>query len=266
MKEFLRIITETIKDGTCIALVTVVEVQGSAPQRIGAKMLVSREGKRRWGTIGGGIIEELARNQAKIQIQQGKPLLKEYELIEEGKNATGMVCGGNMTLFFDLLGTSSYVYIFGAGHVSQQIVPLLIKLGFSCRIIDDRQDYLRESFPNAEPSQLITGELPQIIDTMDFIPRSYVIIMTYSHELDEKILRHLLINKIEEVKNLAYIGMIGSKRKVKEIFDRLISDGIDSDILDTIHAPIGIQIGSQTPEEISVSIAAELIKIRNEME
>lgn len=266
MIEFSRIINETIKNGTCIVLVTVVGVQGSAPQKIGAKMLVSSDGKILWGTVGGGTIEELAKNQAKIQIQQRKPLLKEYELTEEGVNATGMICGGNMTLFFDLLGTSTNVYIFGAGHISQQIVPLLTKLGFSCRVIDDRYDYLRESFPNAESSQLITGKLPQIIDTIEFIPRSYVIIMTYSHELDEKILKHLLTNKIEEAKELAYMGMIGSKRKVKEIFDRLISDGIDSDILDTIHAPIGIQIGSQTPEEISISIAAELIKIRNEME
>lgn len=266
MKDFINIIDDHIGRGIPLALVTVVEVRGSAPQRTGAKMLVSNEGRILWGTTGGGSIEELAKKQAMIQLNLGQPLLKEYELIKEGVNATGMICGGHMTLFFDILGASAKVYIFGAGHIAQQLYPLLNKLGFSTVIIDDRGEYLKESFPDVIPSNLITGALPDIIEDIHFPPHSYIIIMTYTHKLDEKIIKHLLLNKIQEIDEINYLGMIGSKRKIKEIFSRLTAAGIKPDVLNRVHAPIGIKIGSQTPEEIAISIAAEIIKVRSEME
>jgi xanthine dehydrogenase accessory factor len=229
-------------------------------------MLISNEGRRLWGTTGGGKIEELAKKQAMIQLNLGQPLLKEYELVEEGTNATGMICGGKMTLFFDIFGAGAKVYIFGAGHIAQQLYPLLNKLGFSTVIIDNRAEYMKESFPDVIDSNLISGTLPDIVEDMYFSPHSYIIIMTYTHELDEKIIKHLLLNKIQEIDKINYLGMIGSRRKVEEIFSRLTAAGIKPDILNRVHAPIGIQIGSQTPEEIAISIAAEIIKVRSEME
>ncbi|MFX0181770.1 MAG: XdhC family protein [Candidatus Hodarchaeota archaeon] len=263
MKDLIKILKEQSDKGHPSVLVTVIEVKGSAPQKVGAKMLVSKEGIRLWGTIGGGTIENLALQQAKIQIKEQKHMLKQYELTEEGKDSTGMLCGGNMYLFYDILGTTTKVYILGAGHISQKLAPMMTMLGFWTVIIDDRKEYLHESFENTEGVELLSGSLPQYLDTIEFEPGSYVVIVSYSHELDEKILKYLLTEKSQNVAQLKYLGMIGSKRKVKEIFSRLKAQGVNSFQLDKVHAPIGIPIGSQTPEEIAVSIAAEIIKIRN---
>ncbi|MFX0209656.1 MAG: XdhC family protein, partial [Candidatus Hodarchaeota archaeon] len=109
----------------------------------------------------------------------------------------------------------------------------------------------------------ISGTLPQIIDSIEFEKDSYIVIITYSHELDEQILKYLLSKHQKEFYTWKYLGMIGSKRKVKEIFSRLESQGIDPRLLERVHAPIGVPIRSQTPEEIAISIAAEIIDVQN---
>lgn len=263
MKEFINTLKKQVDIGNPSVLVTVVNVTGSAPQTLGAKMLVSKSGERLWGTIGGGTIENLALEQAKVQIKEQRPFLKQYELRETGDDSTGMLCGGSMMLFFDLLGATTKVYILGAGHISQKLAPLLTALGFWTVIIDDREEFLRESFTDIDVAELISGPLPQYLDTIEFEPESYVVIVTYSHELDERILKYLLTKKSHLVTQLKYLGMIGSKRKVKEIFSRLESQGVSKSQLTRIHAPIGLPIGSQTPEEIAISIAAEIVKVRN---
>ena len=229
-------------------------------------MLVSSSGELLWGTIGGGTVESLAIKQAKVQIEVKTPILKSFELVESGKDATGMLCGGEMQLFFDVFGTSTRVLIFGAGHITQQILPLLMKLGFAPVVIDDREDYLRENIITRFDVATHTGKFTEIIDSLAIEEDSYIIIMTYSHDMDEKILYHLLSHKLQDLSTVKYLGMIGSKRKVKEIFSRMESKGITRDILNFIHSPIGVPIKSQTPEEIAISIAAELISIRNKEE
>jgi len=261
--EFVESIDNQIQKGGAFALVTVVEVSGSVPQRIGAKMLVDSSGNRLWGTIGGGTIENLALKEAQMLIQKRTPQLKEYELMEEGEKATGMLCGGKMKVFIDILGVGSKSYIFGAGHISQRLVPLLVSLGFWTVVIDDRKEYLDESFKDSQASETISGTFPQIIDSIEFEKDSYIVIITYSHELDEKILKYLLSTRQQELYTWKYLGMIGSKRKVKEIFSRLESQGIDPSLLKRVHAPIGVPIRSQTPEEIAISIAAEIIDVQN---
>ncbi|MFX1508056.1 MAG: XdhC family protein [Promethearchaeota archaeon] len=262
-REFAKNIDCQIQKGGTFALVTVVEVSGSAPQRIGAKMLVDSSGKRLWGTIGGGTIENLTLKDAQILIQKQTPQLKEYELREEGEKATGMLCGGKMKVFIDILGTGSKSYIFGAGHISQRLVPLLASLGYWTVVIDDRKEYLNDSFKDSQVSETISGILPQIIDSIEFEKDSYIVIITYSHELDEQILKYLLSTRQQELQTWKYLGMIGSKRKVKEIFSRLESEGVDPSLLERVHAPIGVPIRSQTPEEIAISIAAEIIDVQN---
>lgn len=265
-KDFIEIMADQVQRGETFALITVVAVSGSVPQRVGAKMLVSSTGKRLWGTIGGGSIENIALKEAYTQIKSKTPLMKEYELLEEGEDATGMLCGGKMSLFYDILGVSAKVYIFGAGHICQQLSPLLTSLGFWPIVIDDRIEYLNESFKHPQVVEILTGDIPEIIDTINFGKGCYIIILTYSHDLDEKILKYLLTTRKHEMTSWKYLGMIGSKRKVEEIFTRLESQGISSDLLKIVHSPIGIPIGSQTPTEIAISIAAEIIKVRNKKE
>ncbi len=265
-EHFVEIMANQMQKGGVFALVTVVDVSGSTPQQIGAKMLVSSSGERIWGTVGGGTIEKLALEEAQVQIMSRAPLLKEYELMEEGEGAIGMICGGKMSLFYDILGIGTKAYIFGAGHISQRLVPLLDSLGFWTVVIDDRREYVKQNFKQSKTAEILTGELPKIIETIEFEDDSYIVILTYSHVLDEKILKHLLTKRDQEFETWKYLGMIGSKRKVKEIFTRLESQGIDKNLLDKVRAPIGIPIGSQTPDEIAVSIAAEIIEVRNKKE
>jgi xanthine dehydrogenase accessory factor len=262
-----EIIQEETQSGRPLSLVTVVDVSGSAPQRIGAKMLVSSSGELIWGTIGGGAVESLAIKQAIIQISDKTPLLKKYDLSESGdEDSTGMLCGGTMQVYFDIFGTTNKVFIFGAGHITQQLLPLLFNLGFTSTVIDDRQEYLEDKIKEKLPVETLSGELPGMIENIHFTLGSYVIILTYSHSLDEKILHFLFTKKLSEVKELKYLGMIGSKRKVKEIFSRLEKKGIDKTKLDIVHAPIGVPIDSQTPEEIAISIAAQIIAVKNKKE
>lgn len=263
MNDCIQIIKNSLELGKSIGLVTVVDVKGSAPQKVGAKMIVSSEGRVLWGTIGGGIIELLALEQAKKQIIEKKPLLKTFELVEAGEEATGMLCGGEMQLFFEVLGVATNIYIFGAGHITQHLIPILNNLGFSVIIIDDRENYITENIVGKYSVQTLSGTIPEVIDTLTFDEGCYIIVLTYSHDLDEKILEYLLTKKKDEVNKAKYIGMIGSKRKVKEIFSRLEVKGVEKQKLIEVHAPIGLSIGSQTPEEIAISIAAELIFIRN---
>lgn len=263
MKDFAQIINENIKQGRPISLVTVVDVKGSAPQRLGAKMLVSKQGKLLWGTIGGGRIEELALKQSRIQIEKQESSLKEYLLTENGEKATGMLCGGRMSLFFDVIGLSHKIFIFGAGHISQALVPLLQTLDFEVNVIDDREQYLVENFSQYKPVELISGKLPLIIDSIELEEGAFVVIVSYSHKIDEEILKYLLTKRKEESTKLKYLGMIGSNRKVKEIFKRLLSEGVDETLLNRVYAPIGLPIKSHSPQEIAISIAAQIIEVKN---
>ncbi|MHA2225386.1 MAG: XdhC family protein [Candidatus Hodarchaeales archaeon] len=265
-KDFFEIIREQYQKGGTFSLVTVVDISGSAPQRVGAKMLVSPTGELLCGTIGGGSIENLALKDALKQINTKTPILKEYKLLEEGEKAIGSLCGGTMTLFYDILGSGAKIYIFGAGHISQQLTPLLASLGFWIVVIDDRKDYLNEKFKHSKVVETLSGNFIETIDSIEFDAESYIVILTYSHNQDEKILKHLLTKRQEELGTWKYLGMIGSKRKVKEVFNRLISQGIDPSLLEKVRSPIGLAIGSQTPEEVAISIAAEIIRVRNTKE
>ena len=199
MKNFFELIHQEVSAGNPVSLVSVVAVKGSAPQRVGAKMLVSSSGKLLWGTIGGGTVESLALKQAKIQLEKKTPLLKSFELVESGEDATGMLCGGEMQLFFDVFGTSTKVYIFGAGHITQQILPLVMRLGFKPIVIDDREEYLTQNIVSRFNVATHAGEFTEVIDSLLIEEDSYIIIMTYSHDVDERILYHLLSQKLPDL-------------------------------------------------------------------
>lgn len=149
------------------------------------------------------------------------------------------------------------LYLFGAGHVSQHVSKIAKAAGFFVTVIDDREEFANtERFEDAD--SVVVGELRDVFYTLDFTGNEYVVILTRSHEYDMLVLEEVL------KKNAKYIGMIGSERKVKIITDRLNKKGFDRNVIDSIHAPIGIDIGAETPQEIAVSIVAELIKVKNE--
>lgn len=259
MKSIGDAINLGIEKHLVVALATIVKVKGSVPQSLGAKMLVSPEG-RYWGTIGGGILEHKVITLSKDAIINKNSKLKIFTLEddEEKENSIGMLCGGEVEVFIDVIGSLTQAYIFGGGHISQELSPILRKLGFTVNIIENRKEYAKKEIIDAD--SFTVCKLPQEIVDINFLPNSFIFIITYSHSLDESVLKTILSHKEH---NWTYLGMIGSKAKVKEIFSRVESQGIDPEVLKKIYSPIGLPIGSHSPLEIAISISAEVIKVIN---
>ncbi|MCJ7631137.1 XdhC family protein, partial [Candidatus Bathyarchaeota archaeon] len=149
------------------------------------------------------------------------------------------------------------VYIFGGGHVSEQVAPLAKKVHFKVVVIDDREIFAnRERFPEAD--EVIVSEFEKCFDRLNIDDSSYIVIVTRGHLYDGMVLEQALKSKAR------YIGMIGSRKKIGTLYQSLIKNGIAKETLSRVHAPIGVDINSETPEEIAVSIVAELIKVRGE--
>ncbi|MHA2294839.1 MAG: XdhC family protein [Candidatus Hodarchaeales archaeon] len=266
MKEFAKKILELTSNGQNFVVVTVIKTTGSTPRKAGAKMIVGMDGKLLWGTIGGGTIEYLVLDAAKDAIEEGIPVLLDFSLQgnkepSSGEEMTGMFCGGKMTVFLDIPHNPDRLIIVGSGHIARELCPLAVKSGFHVIVIDDRVNMISsEIFPTA--SMLIPGDFRESIESFEFSEKDYVVIITYCHATDQEVLETCLK---KETRNWKYIGMIGSKRKKREIFLRLQEKGIERTVLDQVHAPIGI-FKAQTPFNIAVSILGELITIRNQKE
>jgi xanthine dehydrogenase accessory factor len=254
-QEVFSALTEALQQGDEVALVTIVSSTGSTPQRVGAKMLVYADG-RTVGTIGGGCYENDAFWKAREAITARRPLSVKYELNDDFAQESGLVCGGQMEVFIEPVEASPDVYVFGAGHVGFFTARLAHDVGFRAHVVDDR-----EKFANADRFgqgiAVIVEDIPTWLGTHSLPPTAYAVIVTRGHRHDLDALRALV------QKPLRYLGLIGSKAKVKRIFDALREEGIPADVLKPVHAPIGLDIGAITPQEIAVSIVAELIAVKH---
>jgi len=248
-------IEELRQKNVLAALVTVIKTGGSVPRDVGAKMIVQFDGQIH-GTIGGSSVEALVIKEAQDVIQSGRPQIVTHTLSDEAHHDTGMVCGGTMDFFIDPLQLPERVYIFGGGHVGFHVASLAKKVGFDYIVIDDRAEFASaERFPDAV--RLIVADPGAVAEDLAVGDHDYLVIVTRAHKDDYTVLRGVIR------KPARYIGMIGSAAKRKQLFHQLqTTDGIPEDLLRTIHSPIGIDIGSETPEEIAVSIVAELIQVR----
>jgi xanthine dehydrogenase accessory factor len=159
-------------------------------------------------------------------------------------------------VFIEPLGTEWVLVVFGAGHVAQPLVRLARRVGLRVIVADDRADYAnRDRFPDAE--QVLVDDLGRLARTIELGPSSYVVIVTRGHEHDREVLAHVI------ARNPGYIGMIGSRAKVARVFADLRKQGVLDDRLEAVHAPIGLDVGAETPEEIAVSIIAEILCVKN---
>ena len=233
------------------ALVTVVSASHSTPRRAGSKMLVKSDGSIT-GTIGGGTVEAEAIKMALDCIASGKSQKCQFNLIPDDN--LGMICGGEMEVFIEPIISTPEIIIFGAGHISCALAKFGKLLGFITIVIDDRKNYATEErFPDAD--QIIVDDFEDVFTKLHIDRRSYLVIVTRGHRHDEAVLRKAIDTPAR------YIGMIGSKSKVKTIMNNLRTSGIDDHTIDKIHSPIGIDINAETPDEIAVSIIAQIIKI-----
>ena len=234
------------------ALVTVIAASGSTPREEGAKMLVRADGSI-FGTIGGGNIEKQVIKMAAQVIKQGKPKRLCYRL--KAGHELGMICGGDVEVFIEPVFSEPTMFIFGGGHIALPLVRMAGIAGFKIVVIDDRPEFsTKERFPEAEVT--ITEDFSTAFSGVKVDKSSYIVIVTHGHKGDEKVLEGALATEAK------YIGMIGSRAKNKAVFSHLLAKGFSQEQLDKVHAPIGLKIGGRTPEEIAVSILAEVVQIR----
>src|SRR5690349_5979459 len=254
-REVFSAVAAALERGEAAALVTIVSTTGSTPQRVGAKMLVFADG-RIVGTIGGGCYENDAFWKAREAIKTRRPELIKYELSDDFAQETGLICGGQMDVYIEPIEPSPELYIIGAGHVGYHLARLAADVGFRVHIVDDREKFANaERFPTAV--EVVVDDIPAWIDRSNLPPHAYAVIVTRGHTNDLEAMRVLA------PRELRYLGLIGSRAKVARIYDALVADGMSAEVLAKVHAPIGLNIGAVTPQEIAVSILAELIAVKH---
>jgi xanthine dehydrogenase accessory factor len=254
-QEVFAALNAALQRGEEVALVTIVAATGSTPQRVGAKMLVHADG-RTVGTIGGGCYENDAFWKAREAIKARKPINVKYELSDDFAEESGLICGGQMEVFIEPVEPAPDVYIFGAGHVGYHLARMAHDTGFHVRIIDDREKFADSGrFPDG--IDVIVDDIPSWLQANQLPPTAYAVIVTRGHRHDLDALRALVPGGVR------YVGLIGSRAKVRRIYDALREEGASPEALSRVHAPIGLDIGAITPQEIAVSILAELIAVKH---
>ncbi len=265
---FFRQLTSELEARGRIALATVTETRGSGPSRVGRRFLVFEDGTFS-GTIGGGPFEAVVIADAAALFRQEEGpgrFLKWYDFFEreiapgQEREMTNMICGGSARVSVELLRAAPALLILGGGHVGLALALLAAPLGYQVTVADDREEYSRpERFP-ADAAVVRTGRdytLPE--ESVGRGRDRYVAVVSRCWETDLAALRPWLSAGAPAAR---YLGLIGSARKVRGVFEKLREEGISEETLSRIHAPIGLAIGAVTPEEIAVAILAEMIAVR----
>jgi xanthine dehydrogenase accessory factor len=235
------------------ALATIVHTNGSIPSFESSRMLVREDGGI-VGTIGGGCVEADVWAAAREVTEREAPRKMIFNLNNEASYDNGLICGGTLEVFVEPILPQPIAYLFGGGHVSMAVAKATSAAGFGIVVIDDREQFAnRDRFPMAE--QIFTnfeGAFAQLRPNAS----SYLIIVTRGHKEDMRVLSWAVRT------DARYIGMIGSKRKVLSTYKALEADGYKPEEFDRVFAPMGVEIGALSPEEIAVSITAELVAVR----
>ena len=248
-EDFLNVYQEVSrikqKGGSAI-LATLVSVDGDFPKGEGSKVLIKPSGEKVGSLLGGVELEKKILREGEAQLKEKKPKVLVFRH-EDRK----------MEVLLEPVFSEPTIYIFGGGHISEQLAPLAKKVHFKVVVVDDREMFAnRERFPEAD--EVIVSEFEKCFDRLHIDDSSYIIIVTRGHLYDGFVLEQAVKT------NARYIGMIGSKKKIKTLYEMLVKKGVSKETLNRVHAPIGLDINSETPEEIAVSIVAQLIKTRAE--
>jgi xanthine dehydrogenase accessory factor len=254
MTDIFEEIVKIRRQGKSAALATIIETSGSTPREQGSKMLVLSDGSI-IGSVGGGKLEAIVQQEALKVIANGKARTLHLDLSEGDTGNIDMICGGTTDILIEPVLPTPTLYLFGAGHVSIPLSVIGGLLGFKVVVIDNRSDYAnKERFPDSE--KIYADDFNLVFPKLKIDQSSYIVIVTRAHSYDELVLEWAVKT------DAAYIGMIGSKQKVKTIFSHLLEKGINRELIRKVHAPIGLEIYADTPQEIAVSIMAEIIKER----
>lgn len=262
---------DLIEQGEDFVVAKVVETKGSTPRKKGAVLMMKKDGTT-MGTVGGGLLEAETEKLCKKTFEtKEKSRIYEFVLDEKQVGALDMGCGGDAKVQVDYVDASdpgdfvkefklaSTAYIFGGGHVAYALEPILRHVDFRTVVIDDREEYANpERYPHADRT-IVVDSFDDAFADIETDEDSYIIIVTRGHRGDLQVLRESLKQEY------AYLGMIGSKRKNALLYETLMKEGVSEEKLAEVHAPIGLKIGSETPEEIAISIVAEIIQVRSQL-
>ena len=235
----IEILAKAIAGKQPVVLATIVDVKGASPAKVGAQIVLLEDGTTA-GTVGGGKLEFAILEDARRALTESLPRLSKYSLNEKGADAIGTLCGGEVRVFIQPFLPPPQLIIVGGGHIGRPLKVMGEAAGFDVVIVD------------AEPGRANVPGLASVHLTAD----SFIILITTDHVSDEAALRQVVHSPVR------YIGMIGSRHKCETILRHLRTDGIDDDALKRVYAPIGLNLGGPTPEEIAVSILAEVIAVR----
>jgi len=251
-RRLINKLNEKLNMGVKLALATIVGVDGSSPGLVGSMMFKCIDGEK-GGTVGGGNLEYQVEQQMMKCIEQNKSGEFYYDLDHD--TDLKMICGGKAKVFIKVFSTAPKLMIVGGGHIGQSLYALAKFLGFEIAVFDDREDYVsRDKYPDAER---ICGNIGKSLNNYQGIKDAYVVIATRGHRFDSDALSAVVD------KNCAYVGMIGSKKKVKETYEKLKNEGVSKEVLKRVYAPIGIDIDNGTPNEIAFSIMSEILVLKN---
>jgi xanthine dehydrogenase accessory factor len=242
------------KLGQKCAIATIVQVRGSIPSFESAKLLVREDGSM-IGTIGGGCVEAEVWNAAREVMETEKPKHMSFNLGQDAAYDNGLICGGQLDVFVEPVIPPPHAIIFGAGHISKSLCKVASLAGFSTTIVDNRETFAnRERFPEA--AEIFAAEYEEVFPKLTIHESTYLIIVTRGHRDDMRVLRWAAATPAR------YVAMIGSKRKVISVVKELEKEGLTREQLARIYAPMGLEIGAISPEEIAISVAAEMIAVR----
>ncbi len=236
--------------GKRAALAIVVRTKGSTPRKAGAKMIVM-EDRNILGTLGGGGLEKKVIEECLEALKVGKAKLTSFDL----EGSLDMRCGGELDVYIEPIHQSEKLIIFGAGHITKALAPLVRSLGLRVTVVDDSLK-MPEEDRFADIEVLLSEDMESYAEKLSPDSHTYIVILTRSFSKDKAILERLI------GKDLRYVGMVGSKRKMRTIRDDLISQGVKKEHFSKLYAPVGLGIGAEIPEEIAISIAAEIISVK----
>lgn len=248
---------ECLENHTPVVFVIVLEVEGSTPQDSGSKMLVTQQG-RYTGTVGGGKVENLAIEFAQSLLENSYPSQRTHLVEWNLQKDVGMTCGGIMKLYFEIYYTAWQLVVFGAGHISSALIPLLLTLDCHVTCYDTRQEWLDQLPLSNKLTPVYSQDLPS--EVVQVPMSAFVILMTQGHATDRPVLQKFL-----ERGRQPYLGVIGSKSKAAVLRRELQENGLSKERAKDFLCPIGLKIGSNQPQEIAVSIVAQLIEVRDHL-
>lgn len=242
------------RQGRKCALATIVEVNGSIPSFQGSMMLIRDDGTM-IGTVGGGCVEAEVYNAAREAMATGRPRMLAFTLGQDAAYDNGLICGGQLNVYVEPVLHQPRTLILGAGHISRSLYLIASTAGFDVAVIDNREEFAnRQRFPEA--AEIYAAEYEEVFPKLAPGESGYIVIVTRGHRDDMRVLRWAVGTPAR------YIAMISSRRKVIAVIRELEKEGLPREAFERLSAPMGLEIGAVTPEEIAVSVVAEMIAVR----